>query len=154
MMNSLKSVRGLFVAALLPAMMLAGSILFSCTNSKVQDAADMAKEYPATEVAADAADSTYLFLIRAVDVNSKAVTEGDFLYIGDLPYSGRAESEYEGFVYPITRCVVTGHKDVIGKLAPAGAEYIIDDKKVSTKEFDALPAQAIEVVTLAGNQVV
>lgn len=157
MMNSNRTSRTSILAGILPIAMLVGAILFSCTNSKVQNAADNANADSATESTADiASDSAeyYVFLIRGVDVNSKAITDGDFIYIGNLPYSDRPDSDYEGFVYPITGCLVTGHKDVIDKIAPQSAEYIIDYEKASRDDYKALAADKIQVVTIDNNQVI
>ncbi len=34
--------------------------------------------------------------------------------MGDLPTTDRPDSSFDGFTLPITKAVITGHKDVIG----------------------------------------
>lgn len=110
MMISFKQVKVNFTTGILPAIILLVAIFFSCTNQKVKDVADKAHSATLTSESegGDAVDSAgyYTFLIRGVNVNSKAVTDGDFIYIGDLPYSDRPDSDYDGLVYPIVKSII------------------------------------------------
>lgn len=147
MMNSTKPIKMRILAGLLPALMLAGAILFSCSNSKVQEAAET------TMAAANADTDSNVFLIRGANVDAEAVTDGNFIYVGDLATTDKPDSSFDGIVYPITGCIATAKKSTIDELAPAGAEYIIDNKKATAEQYQALAEEDIQIVTLDGDKV-
>ncbi|MCM1451300.1 MAG: hypothetical protein NC102_03510 [Clostridium sp.] len=147
MMNSTKPIKMRILAGMLPALMLAGAIFFSCTNSKVQEATGNA-----AAAAASTADSN-VFLIRGANVDSDAVTNGNFIYVGDLATAGEPDSSFDGIVYPITGCIAAEKKSAIDMLAPAGAVYLINNKKVAAEQYQALDEDDIQIVTLGDGTV-
>lgn len=89
-----------------------------------------------------------VFVIYGVDFASEGFKNGDFIYLGDLATTEIADSEFDGLTLPITGAVITFRKSTIGMLAPDADCYIIDGKKVSSTEFEALTATEIQCVTI------
>lgn len=155
MMNSKKVSRFQYLLVSIPAFTLVAAIMFSCGNS-VQNAADKAETASvAADTVAQADTNEYnVFLIRGVDMDSKAITDGDFIWMGDLAYTDRPDSSFEGFTLPITKSVITSHKDVIEKLAPNADSYVIDGENATKAQFDTLEAKRIQRVDIDGNKLV
>lgn len=155
MMNSKKVSRFQYLLVSIPAFTLVAAIMFSCGNS-VQNAADKAETASvAADTVAKADTNEYnVFLIRGVDMDSKAITDGDFIRMGDLAYTDRPDSSFEGFTLPITKSVITSHKDVIEKLAPNADSYVIDGENATKAQFDTLEAKRIQRVDIDGNKLV
>lgn len=95
-------------------------------------------------------DENTAFVIYGVDMNSENFKKGDFLWLGDLPYSDNPDAAYDGFSYPFSRAIVTLHKGTVDLLAPDINTYIIDGGKASRAQFDALPGDSIQSVTIDG----
>ncbi len=154
MVNFIKSIQNLSFGQSLSALVIAISVL-SCTNSTTQNEG-CDNEAATDSVTTDSIDtSAYTpFVIYGVDMDSEAIKNGDFIWMGDLPTTDRPDSSFDGFTLPITKAVITGHKDVIGKLAPDVAVYIIDGKSATKDDFDILDVEKIQRVSIDGEKLV
>lgn len=94
------------------------------------------------------------FVIRGVDMNSRAIKDGDFLWIGDLAQSDRADSSYQGITLPMTNAVVTAKKATIKNLAPDATIYVIDGETADIDAFNALEEKKIQRVTIDGDSLI
>lgn len=126
----------------------------SCGGSTASQAENTADVAAADTTATTDADNYSPFVIYNVDINCDAIKNGDFIPMSELPYSDRPDSSYEGFTLPLTKAVITSHKDVIGKLAGNVTTYIIDGKTSDKNDFDALDAEKIQRVTIDGPKLI
>ncbi|MBO4943170.1 MAG: M56 family metallopeptidase [Muribaculaceae bacterium] len=99
-------------------------------------------------------DEKTAFVIYGVDMRSDNFKKGDFLWRGDLAYSGMPDASYDGFSYPLSRAVVTLRKSTIDMLAPNVKSFIINGRKANRAQFDALPGEAIQSITIDGNTLI
>jgi len=132
------------------------TVFYSCTNSTSAGAvtdSDCGAQNNDTAAAATE-DVVSAFVVYGVDMNSSAIKEGDFIWMGDLPNSDRPDSSYDGFTLPITGSVVTFKKSTVRKLAPSADTYIIDGKKADESLFEALDEVKIQRVTINGDTLV
>lgn len=127
-------------------------IATSCGDSRT----DRAEAH--TDVTADASviadtGNDSLFVISGVDMDSKAIADGDFINLRDLSESERPDSSYDGFLLPYTDCVVTSRPDVVVALLPDVKSYVIDGKEATKADFEALTAERIKKVSIDGDKV-
>lgn len=155
MLNFIKTIQNLSFWQSLSALMIAIAVS-SCTNSTTHQNKG-SDNVPATDsVATDSIDtSAYTpFVIYGVDMNCEAIKNGNFIWMGDLPATNCPDSSFDGFTLPLIKAVITGHKDVIEKLAPDVTAYIIDGKSATKNDFDILDVEKIQRVSIDGQKMV
>ncbi|WP_303332557.1 hypothetical protein, partial [uncultured Muribaculum sp.] len=88
--------------------------MMSCTPStnNAAEKAELAEMTSSTSNDSIQSEELKMFLVRGVDMNSKAITYGNFIWMGDLPQSDQPDSYYDGFTLPITKSIITGKKSV------------------------------------------
>lgn len=127
-------------------------IATSCSGSRTDRAEAQTDVTADTSVIADTGNDS-LFVISGVDIDSKAIADGDFINLRDLPESERPDSSYDGFLLPYTDCVVTSRPDVAVALLPDVKSYVIDGKEATKADFEALTAERIKKVSIDGDKV-
>lgn len=154
-MDFIKKLRNLSVWQLIPALGLA-IFVYSCSNSTTRQKEENNNVSATDSVATDTKDTTAYtpFVIYGVDVDCDAIKNGDFIWMGDLPTTDRPDSSFDGLTLPLTKAVITGHKDVIGKLAPKVSAYIIDGKNATKNDFNILDVEKIQRVSIDGQKLV
>lgn len=154
MMNFPKSPEKKPYLLITAAIILLTSITLACSNNMTHSLTDGNEEIPTDIEKTGNAQEYYVFLIQGIDINSKVMKDGDFICIGEVPYSLQSECEYDGLVLPISGCVVTGHKETIDMLSPSNPKYMIDDKEISKTEFESIDSKKIQRVTFDADKVV
>lgn len=149
MSNIIKTIQKSIIWQVLSTFVIAFAVS-SCTNSTSHQNEDT------DSVATDSIDtSAYTpFVIYGVDMDCDAIKNGDFIWMGDLPTTNRPDSSFDGFTLPLTKAVITGHKDVIGKLASDVTAYIIDGKTATKDDFNMLDVEKIQRVSIDGQKLV
>ena len=155
MINFIKAIQNLSFLQSLSALVIVLSVS-SCTNSTVRQN-DGGDNVAATDsVATDSIDTNVYtpFVIYGVDMECEAIKNGNFIWMGDLPATNCPDSSFDGLTLPLTKAVITGHKDVIGKLAPDVTVYIIDGKTATKDDFNNLGVEKIQRVSIDGQKMV
>ena len=155
MLNFIKTVRNLSLWQSLSALVIAISIS-SCTNSSSHHNEGGNNVAVTDRVATDSIDTSVYtpFVIYGVDMDCEAIKNGNFIWMGDLPATNCPDSSFDGLTLPLIKAVITGHKDVIGKLAPDVTAYIIDGKSATKDDFDILDVKTIQRVSIDGQKMV
>lgn len=151
----MKTIQYISFWRLLSALVIAISVS-SCSNSTTHQKEGGDNVTATDSVPADSIDtSAYTpFVIYGVDMDCYAIKNGDFIWMGDLPTTDRPDSSFDGLTLPLTKAVITGHKDVIGKLAPDATAYIIDGKSATKDDFNILDVEKIQRVSIDGQKLV
>lgn len=97
------------------------------------------------------ADSVGSFVIYGVDLQSPEFKNGDFIWMGLLPQSDHSDYDYDGFTLPISGAVIAPRKSTIKLLSPNTKYYFIDGIEASSTQFEELPQQEIQCVTIKGD---
>ncbi|MDO4320686.1 MAG: hypothetical protein Q4C34_08935 [Bacteroidales bacterium] len=155
MNNIIKTIRDLSFCQFLSALVIALSVS-SCTNCATRQNEENDNAAATDSVATATIDSSAYtpFVIYGVDMDCDAIKNGDFIWMGDLPTTDRPESSFDGFTLPLTKAVITGHKDVVGKLAPDVTAYIIDGKSATKDDFNTLDVEKIQRINIDGQKLV
>lgn len=99
----------------------------------------------------EVADSVGSFVIYGVDLQSPEFKNGDFIWMGLLPESNYSDYDYDGFTLPISGAVIAPRKSTIKLLSPNAKYYFIDGIEASSTQFEELPQQEIQCVTIKGD---
>ena len=156
MITSTPSDKVRHIIAIIPKIAIACAIMMSCTPStnNAAEKAELSEMTSSTSNGSIQSEELKMFLVRGVDMNSKAITEGNFIWMGDLPQSDQPDSYYDGFTLPITKSIITGKKSVINALAPNASCFIIDGKQYPKEKYDSLPAYRFQRVDIKGDTLI
>lgn len=147
--------RNLSFWQLLSALVIA-IFVHSCSNSATSQNEGSDNVAANDSIAADSIDANAYtpFVIYGVNMDCDAIKNGDFIWMGNLPTTDRPDSSFDGLTLPLTKAVITGHKDVIGRLAPDVTAYIIDGKSATKDDFNILDVEKIQRVSIEGQKLV
>lgn len=95
-------------------------------------------------------DHKTVFVIYGVDMSSENFRNGDFIWVGDVSSTNYPESAYDGISHPLCRAVIAQRKGTIEMLAPDADTFIIEGKNATKAQYDALPGDSIQRVTIDG----